>query len=103
MNLEVFLDAEVHEARKNLPAFWRQGVRDAIDGLTSDPRPPRSSALDITGINVPPGIEVRRIRIDPWRIVYAVNEGSGWIWVLALRRRPPYGYEDLQALIDRLE
>jgi mRNA-degrading endonuclease RelE of RelBE toxin-antitoxin system len=96
------LRPEAHDARGKLPAFWRRQVQSAIDGLGEDPRPPRSKALDGTGIDVPRGIEIRRIRIDPWRIVYAVNDERGWVWVLALRRRPPYGYEDLHDLADRL-
>lgn len=32
---------------------------------------------------------------ENWRIIYAVNDNEKWVWVLAIRQRPPYDYEDL--------
>jgi len=89
MQRRLLLEPEVHEARKHLPGSVRQRVKHAIEDLRSEPRPPRSESLDVTGLDVPAGVELRRLRIDPWRIVYALNEGENWIWVLAVRRRPP--------------
>lgn len=37
-------------------------------------------------------IKLSRIRIDHWRIIYAVNEEEDW--VLKISHRPPYNYED---------
>jgi mRNA-degrading endonuclease RelE of RelBE toxin-antitoxin system len=99
---ELFLDPEIHEARKRLPGHMRQRVKRAIDDLAHSPRPADSRDLDVTGIDVQPGIELRRLRMDTWRILYAVNDGEGWVWVLAIHRRPPYDYEDLAAIVTRL-
>ena len=74
----------------------------ALDNLADEPRPPKSRDLDLVGWDVPPGVELRRLRLDPWRIVYAVNDDEGWVWALAVRRRPPYDYDDLSELIARL-
>jgi len=43
--------------------------------------------------------EIRRLRLDTWRIVYAVTEADHAIDVLAVRKRPPYDYGDLTSLI----
>jgi mRNA interferase RelE/StbE len=40
--------------------------------------------------------------MERWRIVYAVCDVEQWVWVLAVRRRPPYDYNDLPELIARL-
>jgi mRNA interferase RelE/StbE len=50
-------------------------------------------------LDVPPGVELRRIRMDPWRVVYVVSDAEAWVWVLAVRKRPPYDYEDLEELL----
>jgi len=68
--------------------------------LAEEPRPPGSTSLDLSGVEVPATVDVRRHRIDSWRLVYAVNDDAGWVWVLAVRRRPPYDYADLVAKID---
>jgi mRNA interferase RelE/StbE len=47
--------------------------------------------------------EIRRIRIDTWRVIYAINEELEQVAILAIRRRPPYDYEDLPALLASLE
>jgi mRNA interferase RelE/StbE len=102
MGYELFLEPEVHDARKSLPGNVRQRLKRAMDELAEEPRPPRSQPLDVTGLDVPAGTEMRRLRMDPWRTVYAVNDEEGWVWILAVRRRPPYGYEDMENLVDRL-
>lgn len=43
--------------------------------------------------------EPRRLRLDNWRIVYAVIETDVQVVaVVAVRRRPPYDYGDLPEL-----
>lgn len=42
-----------------------------------------------------PGHVRQRVR----RIVYAITEDGNWIDVLAVRKRPPYDYGDLRALL----
>jgi mRNA interferase RelE/StbE len=102
MRHELFLDPEVHAARKSLPGHVRQRLKRAMDALAEEPRPSESRPLDVTGLDVPAGTELRRLRMDPWRAVYAVNDAEGWVWILAVRRRPPYGYEDIDRLVEKL-
>jgi mRNA interferase RelE/StbE len=96
---DVWIEPAVYQVRKRLPGRFRQRVKRAIAALADDPRPPNSRALDVSDLDVPPDVELRRIRMDPWRMVYAVNDAEAWVWVLAVRKRPPYDYEDLEELL----
>ena len=40
-----------------------------------------------------------RLRLDRWRIVYGIMEEDKGVDVLAVRKRPPYDYGDLEELI----
>lgn len=80
---------------KNLPGHVRQRVRKAVEAFADNPRPPKSKALDVAGLQS----EVRRLRLDRWRIVYAVTEADRVVDVLAVRKRPPYDYGDLESLL----
>jgi mRNA interferase RelE/StbE len=73
----------------------RQRLRVAISALGDDPRPDSSQEL-----RAPSGslLELRRIRLANWRIVYGVDEADRSIAVIAIRRRPPYRYDDLDEL-----
>ena len=82
---------------KQIPGNARRRMIAAIDELEVDPRPPRSKVLE--GISVQR--EIRRLRLDPWRIVYLIIEERPL--VLAVRRRPPYDYADVAALIEAEE
>ena len=99
---ELFVEPEVHAARTRLPGHIRQRVKRAVDDLAHMPRPADSSEVDVTGLAVPVGVEMRRLRMDVWRILYAVSAEEGWVWVLAIHRRPPYDYEDPADIIARL-
>jgi mRNA interferase RelE/StbE len=46
---------------------------------------------------------VWRLRIDNWRIIYAIREADYTVGVIAVRKRPLYDYEDLQELRDLRE
>ncbi|WP_228056173.1 type II toxin-antitoxin system RelE/ParE family toxin [Microcoleus sp. LEGE 07076] len=48
-------------------------------------------------------LEPKRIRVDLWRIIYAVDDEFQQIAVLAIRKRPPYDYEDVLDLLAELE
>lgn len=58
--------------------------------------------MNTAGLNLRDEVELRRIRMEHWRIVYAVCDAEQWVWVLTIRRRPPYGYDDLAELLTRL-
>ena len=102
MKYDLFIDPEAHVQRKQLPGHMRQRIKRAIQDLASEPRPPRSRSLDLTDLDLPPDIELRRLRLEKWRVLYVVNESEHWVWVLGVRKRPPYDYTDLDELIQKL-
>lgn len=84
---------------KRLPGNMRQRVKRAVGNLADAPRPSHSKALNIPDMDY----EVWRLRLDKWRVVYAITEADLAIDVLAVRKRPPYDYGDLEALLDDIE
>lgn len=44
-------------------------------------------------------VELRRIRLDDWRIVYLIDEAESAVGVLTVRQRPPYDYADLTEVV----
>jgi mRNA interferase RelE/StbE len=84
--------------RIKLPGHVRQRVKYAIDELADDPRPTQSKELDVPDREVP-GREVRRVRLDNWRIVYVVSDDEKAVDVVAVRKRPPYDYGDLGEIL----
>ena len=79
-----------------LPGNIRQRVKRAIAELAENPRPHNSRVLE-----APEGIdlELRRIRLDRWRILYVIDEEDSGVGVYGVRQRPPYDYEDLADLL----
>jgi mRNA interferase RelE/StbE len=98
----LFVEPLVHASREKLPGHVRQRLRRAIEALAQDPRPSGSRALDTSVLALPLEIEIRRLRLDSWRLVYAIHTGENWVWVLGLQRRPPYDYADLPDLANKL-
>lgn len=98
---KVWLRPAVHASRKQLPGQVRQRIKRMIDNLGQNPRPIESEALEL-----PDAIqiewEIRRIRLENWRVVYAVHESWQEIGVLTIQKRPPYDYEDLELLLSEL-
>ncbi|MBI3912941.1 MAG: type II toxin-antitoxin system RelE/ParE family toxin [Chloroflexi bacterium] len=85
---------------KDLPGNVRQRVKHAVDDFAENPRPSDSKVLQM-----PQDVEVEvvRFRIDKWRIVYAISETEETVDVLAIRKRPPYDYGDLEKLLNEIE
>jgi mRNA interferase RelE/StbE len=81
---------------KDLPGHMRQRVKRAIDELENNPHPAGSKQL---GMSEDLPFELWRIRLDKWRILYTITEVESAIDVLAVRKRPPYDYGDLQELL----
>jgi mRNA interferase RelE/StbE len=81
---------------KGLPGNVRQRVKWAVAALAEDPRPAKSKALDVPEFEH----ELRRLRLDRWRIVYVVVEADNAVDILAVRKRPPYDYGDLEKLLE---
>ena len=94
----VFVQPDAWQAVKQLPGNVRQRVKRSIDALQDDPRPARTKLLETTQTV----LEVRRLRLDDWRVLYAVNEELKQVQVFAIRQRPPYDYADLDELLDTL-
>jgi mRNA interferase RelE/StbE len=92
---KLYITSEAFEGIRYLPGNMRQRVRRAIRELADDPRPSQSKALTLTGFDQ----ELRRLRLDRWRIVYIIDEDHKTVDVLALRKRPPYDYGDLESLL----
>ena len=90
---------------KQLPGHVRQRAKRAIDDLENSPHPPASKALDLSDLQSPAELpcEVWRLRLDNWRVVYAITEADKTIDVLAVRKRPPYDYGDLDKLLGQVE
>ncbi len=95
---EVYVVPPAWKETKQLPGFVRQRVKKAIDALAENPHPAKSRELRQSQVKR----EVRRLRIDNWRIVYAVDVEDKTIDVIAVRKRPPYNYDDLAGLIAEL-
>jgi hypothetical protein len=83
----------------------RQRIQRLLDELRREPRPSGSRVLDLPE-NTPWRLletwEVRRARLEDWRVVYAIARGERQIAILLVARRPPYRYEDLRDLLDEL-
>jgi mRNA-degrading endonuclease RelE of RelBE toxin-antitoxin system len=82
---------------QRLPGNIKYRVRKAIDDLIGEPYPPASKPLELADGNT---IALFRLRMDNWRIVYAVDTDAHLIRVVAVRKRPPYDYQDLAALLE---
>jgi mRNA interferase RelE/StbE len=92
----VWIDPAALRELRLVPGHMRQRIRVAVAALADDPRPDNARQLGLSQ----PAAEAWRLRIDRWRVVYTIEEDSRWVGVWAIRRRPPYNYEDLDDLID---
>lgn len=83
-----------------LPGHIRSRVRRSVVDLQNQSALPQSKALrtDLSGSR-----ELRRARIDDWRLIYLIDSELSVIYVLAVRRRPPYSYGDISALVQDFE
>lgn len=103
--MRLWVDPPAWAELKVLPGHMRHRMRRAVEALAQDPRPPQSEDLELppeVAAICPPGVELRRLRIERWRVVYAVDDEWDVVTVLAVRRRPPYQYEDLMELVAQL-
>jgi len=95
----VYVTPSAWQEIRSLPGHMRQRVRRAVDDLQVNPRPPGSEGLRTLESKV----ELRRIRLDRWRVVYGVSDAEEIVDVLAVRKRPPYDYGDLEALLAEVQ
>lgn len=102
----IYVTPQAWSELKDLPGHLRQRIRGIIDAFATNPRPPDSKSLrpprsfeaGETGGDES-AVELWRLRIDRWRIVYTISDADQTVDVLAIRRRPPYDYGDLDALV----
>jgi mRNA-degrading endonuclease RelE of RelBE toxin-antitoxin system len=100
MRYQVWINDEAKTEIIRLPGHMRQRIRRVIQALGDEPRPHYSQQM-----RAPEGVtlEVRRLRLERWRVVYIVDEEWSEVGVLAIRKRPPYDYRDLSELLAGLE
>ena len=95
---QVYTTPRALREAKELPGHVRQRVKRALRALADDPRPSASRALEVADFDR----ELRRLKLDNWRVVYTITETDGAVDVLAVRKRPPYDYGDLETLLSEL-
>ncbi len=100
--MRLWVEPAVIDEIAALPGNMRQRMRRAVRDLPQEPRPAQSRALDVPEDLALEGIEARRLRIEHWRVIYVIDQDLELITVLAVRRRPPYNYEDLRELLSSL-
>jgi mRNA interferase RelE/StbE len=95
----VYLTPEVYAEIKDLPGYIKQRIKSEITSLSQNPRPSNSKSLNTSEFEH----ELRRIRLERWRIVYSIVEEDKSIDILAIRKRPPYDYGDLESLLEGIK
>jgi mRNA-degrading endonuclease RelE of RelBE toxin-antitoxin system len=93
----VYITPDAWAEIKDLPGNMRHRVKQAIDLLVANPRPAGSRALR----SPEAAYLLYRLRLDRWRIVYAINDADQMIDVLAVKKRPPYDYGDLGEMLEQ--
>ena len=96
---DVYVTPFALASMRELPGHTRQRVRREVQALADTPRPSHSRQLDFPASEW----ELRRLRLDRWRVIYAIIDKDRRIGVLAVRKRPPYDYGDLGQLIEGIE
>jgi mRNA interferase RelE/StbE len=100
MSYHVWIKDEAKGEIKQLPGHMRQRIRQAIHDLSLEPHPDDSRPMKSP---VGTELELRRLRLDRWRVIYIVDEQALEVGVLAVRKRPPYDYSDLPNLLAGIE
>lgn len=86
---------------RQLPGHVRQRMKRLVDKMAVDPRP--SGSVELSEIVPPrPDVTLHRLRLEKWRIIYAIQEDEKLVDILAIRQRPPYDYGDLSALLQEI-
>ena len=99
--MRVWIDPDALQELRHSPGHVRQRLHRLALALGDDPRPAKSKPLTPPE-GWPDFLELRRLRVDAWRILYVIDTEWDMITILAVRKRPPYDYADLQQLLDKL-
>ncbi len=97
---QLSVDTPVYQRLKKLPGNVRQRIRRQIADLVNNPRPYKAKQLAVEGLDI--HLEVWRIRIDKWRIVYTIDKTLKLIIVWGVHKRPPYDYQDIPDILESL-
>jgi len=75
----------------NLPGYTRQRIKNTLKGLATNPRPKGSKPLkdDLEGLY--------RIRVDHYRIIYAIHEEIITVVIVSVDERDNQTYKGLPA------
>lgn len=89
MSYRIDYSKEAYQDIRDIPTYFRNRIRAAIDALQEDARPLKSKELrDLPGI--------RRIRLDIWRIIYNIDDENAEILIIRIKRKTgPETYENL--------
>jgi mRNA-degrading endonuclease RelE of RelBE toxin-antitoxin system len=71
MSYRLWIEDQAKAEVNRLPGHMRQRIRQAIRGLSLEPRPHDSRTLRTSSTIE---LEVRRLRLEQWRVIYAVGE-----------------------------
>ena len=96
MRYRVWIANDAKAEIKRLPGHMRQQIHQSIRDLSLDPHPHDSKPMR-SPVNIE--VEVRRLRLDNWHVIYVVDASAEEVGVLAIRKRPPYDYNDLPDLL----
>jgi mRNA interferase RelE/StbE len=97
--MRLWIEPPALKELKQLSGASRAKIRRAINALAKNPRPAKSIELTPPPGLVLPDIEPRRLSLGKWRVLYVIDEPWDTIGVLAIRKRPPYDYDDLAELL----
>lgn len=75
---EIILTRQAEKALRHLPKIWLRLMDRAIMGLGQNPRPPEAQNL------VGPYDNLYRLRVDEWRILYAVEAEQRTVLILEI-------------------
>jgi mRNA-degrading endonuclease RelE of RelBE toxin-antitoxin system len=100
MVYRLWIEDQAKAEINHLPGHVRQRIRRAIGDLSREPRPHDSRPLRL---DEEAPLEVRRLRLDRWRVIYVVDEQQSEVGLPAVRKRPPYDYSHLPELLAGLQ
>ena len=100
MTYQLWIEDQAKAEVVRVPGHVRQRIRQAIRSLSREPRPHDSRAMRSP---IAIDVEVRRLRLEQWRVIYVVDEEAAQVGMLAIRKRPPYKYDDLPDLLSGLQ
>lgn len=76
------------ELKKDVTHQDKNRVKEAVDALAGDPRPPGCVKVKLVE-------DTFRIRVGPYRIIYRVRDGANTIVIARVARRSEDTYKDL--------